>query len=119
MSKDKTRFAVIITVYRVSVRIVHGFCIRFVLAVSRNAKNKYNVLLLESDSYKRSVEEESTRNNGLRAMSRKLKQEQDSLQYNFKAYFDMITTAKEKHFDSLQIIELQEHNLEQVILVRF
>jgi len=102
------------------VRVVHDHvCVRSILAVFRNAKNKYNVLLLESDSYTRSVEEELTRNNRLSAMSTRLKHEHDSLQDTFNAYFDKIATTKEKRFDSLQIIESQEHNLDRVMLVRF
>lgn len=85
----------------------------------RDTKHKYHVILAESVSYKRSVDEESKKNNALSAMLNKLKRERDSLQYSFRIYFDKIAAATDKRFQSLSIIELQERDLERVALVRY
>lgn len=83
----------------------------------RDVKNKYHILLMEANSYKRNAQEQFHRNNDLQNFLYKLKQNQKNLQNNFKTYLNKFNYLKDEHSKLNQITEFQHQNLDQVLHV--
>lgn len=72
---------------------------------------------MEANSYKRSVQEESRKNDELINLLNKLKQEQFNSQNSFQSYLDKFNNFKDEYAKSVQIAEFQQKNLDQVLFV--
>lgn len=83
----------------------------------REAQNKYHTLLMEANSYKRSVQDEFHKNYDLHNSSSKLKREQNNVQNCFKVCFNKFNGLKDEFSKLVQITEFQHQNLNQVIIV--
>jgi len=89
----------------------------YFIYIFREAKNKYQTLLIEANSYKRSAHDEFLKNKDLFNYLNKLKREQNSLQNNFQIYLDKFNCLKEEYSKLIQITEFQHQNLDQITLV--
>ncbi|XP_025204479.1 coiled-coil domain-containing protein 40-like [Melanaphis sacchari] len=83
----------------------------------QEAKNKYHTLLMEDNSYKRSVKEEFHKNKDLFNYLNKLKLEQNNLQNNFKTCLNKFNCLKEEYSKLIQMTEFQHQNLDQITSV--
>jgi len=89
----------------------------YFLCIFREAKNKYQTLLIEANSYKRSAQDEFHKNKDLFNYLNKLTREQNNLQNNLKTYLDKLNCLKEEYSKLIQMTEFQHQNLDQVTLV--
>lgn len=83
----------------------------------RESKNKYQALLMEANSYKRSALEEMQKNNDCLSFLNKYKQEHNFLQNNFKIHLDKFNCLKDEYSKVTQITEFENLNMNQVLLV--
>lgn len=73
---------------------------------------------MEANSYKRSVHEESRKNDELIHLSNKLKQEQYNSQHSLQTHLDKFNNSRDEYAKSIQIAEFQQKNLDQILFVR-
>lgn len=88
-----------------------------ILCIFREAKDKYHILLMESNSYKRSAQNEFRKHNDFLNFLSKLKREQDNFKKNFEIYLDKFNSLNDEYSKLIQMTEFQHQNLDQVILV--
>lgn len=73
--------------------------------------------MTESNSYKRSSQEELKKSYNVLAKLNILKGKQNSLRNSFQTYFEKNNTIQQKHLNLLKIIKFEEQNLNKVMLV--
>lgn len=83
----------------------------------REAQNKRQTLLTETNSYKCSAQEEIHKKMILHNLLKKLKREQNKLQHNFTMCSNRINGLEGEFSKLVQITEFQRQNLNQVIIV--